>query len=67
MVKLHPQITDYLGRNHHDPHSYPTFSTPLNAKALELLSDWKKAQALECKTDFVLFYRSTARTDVVQI
>lgn len=31
---------------------------PLDAKTLELLSDWKKAQALECKTD--LFYRSTA-------
>lgn len=39
---------------------------PLDAKTLELLSDWKKAQALECKTDFVLSFNGVpTRQDLV--
>lgn len=39
---------------------------PLDAKTLELLSDWKKAQALECKTDFVLSFNGVpTRRDLV--
>lgn len=39
---------------------------PLDAKTLELLSNWKKAQALECKTDFVLSFNGVpTRRDLV--
>ena len=39
---------------------------PLDAKTLELLSDWKKTQALECKTDFVLSFNGVpTRRDLV--